>query len=510
MVSFLRLPLSRFVAATIAVLLLIGGTSQVSAAPDRPLVFIPGMLGSRLCDKATGEVVWGGLSSYSHFSDLALPLTTGELQLKHKSCGIIENVEILGPWKVHQYDDLIDTLTKHLGYKLGDDLFVFDYDWRISNTDTAAALATWISQSPIGDQDFDIIAHSMGGIVARLLVSKPEFAERVKRLVTLGTPYRGSAQTFRLLDSGFGFWENLAARGLENIRLTALTFRSAYELLPNYPSDDCCRWRDLGAVDTDFDPLDPEVWTHFAFVPDIFTDEVGKDWLRQTLEHARGIQQEITQPPPDGIRAYPIVGSLIDTDYRVTIDRSSGQVVRFQQTRGDGTVIQRSAANWDLPEARPSTTEHARLFANDSVRQVLSYIFANGDDPTNGQLNGRYFLIDGQGNPFEVSTLRYEVMPQVALPGEEAKLILTLTGTSADAGTALAAADLSGIQVRINASDSAPLPLSVSIADGPALSVQFKFTAPQAEGAHSLFLTLPGIVELQDVFVVLPITGAAP
>ncbi|MDX0425127.1 hypothetical protein GOL39_26600 [Sinorhizobium medicae] len=491
---------------TILTLLLAVMPSSADAAPERPLIFIPGILGSRLCDVSTGEVVWGELPSYSRFSELALPIDGTSAPLRHKACGIIEQIEVLGPWKVHQYDDLIETL-RSLGYTKGVDLFVFDYDWRLSNSVTAAALAAKIAEWRLGG-DFDIVAHSMGGLVARLLIDKPEFAGRVKRLVTLSTPYRGSAETFRVLDKGFGFWQNLAARGMETVRLTALTFPSAYELLPNYPKGACCRWR-MGAENTEFDPLDPQVWARFAFVPSEFKDEKGSEWLRATLFHARALQGIFGSDMPAGVRSYPVAAGLIGTDFRVTIDSGTGEFVGFQQVRGDGTVIVNSATNWNPAEIRPSTNEHARLFANDAVRQLLRYVFVGDKDDTSGRMDGPWKLNDGRGGQIDLTSVSYEAIPQIVAPGEPARFNLSLLGATIDSARALAAADLSGIEVRIDDMGAVPLTAAVGTADDTGVTLHFDFAAPAAEGSHVVYLTLPGMAELQDVFVVLPTGGAA-
>ncbi len=43
------------------------------------------------------------------------------------------------------------------------------------------------------DQRIDLVAHSMGGLVCRRLVAlRPDLASRVRRVVTLGTPHRGT------------------------------------------------------------------------------------------------------------------------------------------------------------------------------------------------------------------------------------------------------------------------------------------------------------------------------
>jgi pimeloyl-ACP methyl ester carboxylesterase len=43
-----------------------------------------------------------------------------------------------------------------------------------------------------GDDTVDLVAHSMGGLVCRLALEDDETSRRVRRLVTLGTPHRGT------------------------------------------------------------------------------------------------------------------------------------------------------------------------------------------------------------------------------------------------------------------------------------------------------------------------------
>ena len=42
------------------------------------------------------------------------------------------------------------------------------------------------------DEQIDIVAHSMGGIISRLALTRPETAQRIAHLITLGTPHQGT------------------------------------------------------------------------------------------------------------------------------------------------------------------------------------------------------------------------------------------------------------------------------------------------------------------------------
>ena len=45
---------------------------SAEAAPERPLVVIPGILGSKLCRADNSELVWGGVGSLFNLTKLAL------------------------------------------------------------------------------------------------------------------------------------------------------------------------------------------------------------------------------------------------------------------------------------------------------------------------------------------------------------------------------------------------------------------------------------------------------
>lgn len=59
--------------------------------------------------------------------------------------------------------------------------------------DRANYLAEGIKKYPVlGDSPFNIIAHSMGGLDGRYLISRLDFSDQVRSLVSLATPHRGT------------------------------------------------------------------------------------------------------------------------------------------------------------------------------------------------------------------------------------------------------------------------------------------------------------------------------
>ena len=83
------------------------------------------------------------------------------------------------------------------------DFFVFVYDWRLSNVTSAKKLEAFLDLIKIFHPDLekvDIVAHSMGGMVARrFIMNNPD---KVDKLITLGTPFLGAPKTILTLETG--------------------------------------------------------------------------------------------------------------------------------------------------------------------------------------------------------------------------------------------------------------------------------------------------------------------
>jgi len=167
--------------------------------PKRPLVLIPGTLGSKLCDQ-DNNVIWGTGRSLLNLEKL--DLTPGGSGIKLHACGLITKIEILGPlYSIKAYDKLVRFLNEE-GFIEGQNLFLFDYDWRQSNYKTAAAFKQFVDAKIPEGQNFNIIAHSMGGIIASIYFANFHGAERVNEAIYLGTPFLGSMNTFGTLKDG--------------------------------------------------------------------------------------------------------------------------------------------------------------------------------------------------------------------------------------------------------------------------------------------------------------------
>jgi len=129
---------------------------------------------------------------------------------------------ILGSWKwtdssdlvvdpiLGLYDPLIQTLIDN-GYEKDKNLFIFPYEWRASNVETAKLLRTKIEEikTKMNWPKVDIVAHSMGGLVAREYIETLNGGSGVDQLITLGTPQNGSPKSYMAWEAGDLIQDNL-------------------------------------------------------------------------------------------------------------------------------------------------------------------------------------------------------------------------------------------------------------------------------------------------------------
>ncbi len=170
---------------------------------DRPAVFVlPGILGSHL--KRDGKRIWLGFRFVNGLKQLAWDPATAA------------SVEPDGPIG-SVYDDLIERLAD------SHEVIPFAYDWRRPIEDEAARLADAVdaalSARNLSRQPVRLLAHSMGGLVARAMrLEKPESWKRMMardggRLLMLGTPNGGSWAPMQTLSGDDTFGNALVAFG---------------------------------------------------------------------------------------------------------------------------------------------------------------------------------------------------------------------------------------------------------------------------------------------------------
>ncbi len=121
--------------------------------------------------------------------------------------GILESWEKNGTWVLdpilHSYDNLIDTFEAN-GYVQDKTLFTLPYDWEEPNEVTASLLAQKIQsvKQTCGCSHVDLIAHSMGGLVALQYIEGSNYQNDVDQLFLVATPLMGAPKAYLAWEGG--------------------------------------------------------------------------------------------------------------------------------------------------------------------------------------------------------------------------------------------------------------------------------------------------------------------
>ncbi|HEV8564802.1 MAG TPA: hypothetical protein VGR41_07790 [Actinomycetota bacterium] len=343
------------------------------------VVVLPGILGSTL--EKNGTPVWapsvGAVAEAIRTFGRSIP----RLQLpdgigdEHPGDGVeavalMPDIHVLpGIWTAHLgYDLLLDRLRSsfHFVEVPPDDpdraanLIPFAYDWRLSNRYNGRrlkqvvepALERWRAQGgQFAGAKVTFIGHSMGGLVARWFIEKEGGAEITRRLITLGTPYRGALRALDQLVNG-------VQKGIGPFKLDLTQFArsmpSTYQLLPEY----ACIESPGGLLKIGETQV-PELDTAMAADAMRFHDE---------------LDEAAAAHPVDAYALHPFVGTRQRT---VTTARVAGGRVDLVDTiegkddGGDATVPRLAAApkgvDPDSNILRWPADKHGSLQSNESL-----------------------------------------------------------------------------------------------------------------------------------------------
>jgi len=287
-------------------------TAAMQHGPDRnPVIVIPGILGSKLIDEASGNVVWGVVGKGSAdpgtpegLRQMALPMQAG-VPLRRLSDEVMPNgalesldVKLFGIARLQPeaYASILNalgaggytdqTLSEAGAVDYGGNdhytCFQFGYDWRRSLPENARLLSQFIEQkraqvsaehrrrfgtaAGAAPVKFDIVAHSMGSLLTRYYlrygdqalpatdhVPPPTWrgARSIEKVILVAPPNAGSIYAIKQLQEGLKY-------PLIHEYPAAMlgTMPAIYQLLP--------RGRHNSVLDSDrssaVDPLDIAFW----------------------------------------------------------------------------------------------------------------------------------------------------------------------------------------------------------------------------------------------------------
>jgi pimeloyl-ACP methyl ester carboxylesterase len=329
----------------------------------RPVIVIPGILGTELMNPKTGETVW---PSAFRTSQEGLPISP-DLAANRDDLipgKIIETVKLARVLpEVYVYRDLLVALRRYAGYRDGDwnnpaadgyqdTFYVFPYDWRQDNVSNARELIRRIAQLKTKlqrpDLKFNIVAHSMGGLIARYAAMygdadlppgdgpiQPTWqgAADISKIVMIGVPNEGSTDAFATLVEGYSITEGLRRRVPLLNKLTAEDVVSAPAVFQLMPHARAVRFLDENLQPLIVDLYNQQVWKQYGWSviyssPD-FRRQHASDldaYLTATLQRARRFHEALDAMRPEDA---PVTLLAIGGDCEETL--SSPVILRDQK-----------------------------------------------------------------------------------------------------------------------------------------------------------------------------------
>lgn len=385
--------------------------------PSRnPVIVIHGFLGSKLRRRTDNRQVWGSFGTLDivlgldrqQIRDLGYPMAIGssltatDSEVEPYAFLEMVQVQLFGmPFYVNAYEDLLKIL-RDSGYvqygkplppgKHFYSLFPFYYDWRRDLPYNAARLHAYIQtqraylqkeyEKLYGiknyDVQFDVIAHSMGGLLSRYYLrygdadlpadgSLPELTWKgskvIDKLLIIGTPNAGYLDTCLEMINGLQ-----VAPGTPTYPPAMLgTFATYYQMMPVYGFRTVLYEDDPYGAEVDI--FDPEVWIKMQWgladpkqdqVLQILLPEIkdpaqrraiALDHLRKCLRRARQFTaaMQIKARPPENVALFLFAGDAIETSRTAVVNRKTGKIKVVEYAPGDGKILT-SSARFDLRE----------------------------------------------------------------------------------------------------------------------------------------------------------------
>lgn len=220
------------------------------------IIILPGILGSVLQKDGkdlwavSGQAIWQVLTQ-SGKTIHNLKLSQDDPEAESLGDGIrattlIQDTHLIpGFWKIDGYTQTARLITDNFNVTPGDiyndpddraaNFYQFPYDWRRDNRANAhilkklidKRLKCWREKSGAADAKVILMAHSMGGLIARYYLEVLEGWQDSRALFTFGTPYRGSLKAVNFLANGY---KKLFLDLTDVMR----SLTSIYQLLPIY------------------------------------------------------------------------------------------------------------------------------------------------------------------------------------------------------------------------------------------------------------------------------------
>lgn len=418
-----------------------------------PVIIIPGLIGSELVNSKNGDKVWFDLNR-AKADDLRLPITPNIKANKDDLVpqDILREIQLIKfTPKIEIYQKLIESLIAD-GFTEGkidfpeaggdaDKFYVFPYDWRLDNVENAQILLEKLDNLRAKlnrpDLKFNVIAHSMGGLITRYaaMYGKADLSVRTRptwkgatyfnSIALVATPNAGALSSLDSMINGFSLFGSgkINLPFVQNLsRSDLFTIPSIYQLLPHTGT---ARIFDENLRPVKLDLFNPLVWEKYGWTAysdndfakkfDAKEQATAKAYFRAVLLRAKQFQAALDASPS---AKNPVPMYYLGAECRQTIDgmilrrdkdknkwiaefgaasytKSDGTKVTKEETEkvllapGDGVVPKRSLlssfqrlgrlrnteSSYVLNTTPDACAEHNRLTGNEAVtKNILSVL----------------------------------------------------------------------------------------------------------------------------------------
>ena len=248
------------------------------------------------------------------------------------------------------------------------DVLLFPYDFRLPVRESAERLAKEVGTrlAPLTAEARSrrvvVVAHSMGGLVARYWLGPLGGAECCRAVITVGTPHSGAPKALDWLVNGV----RAGPRVLERATAVLRHWQSAYDLLPSYHAVFPVSGGRLpvaaglgagaGAAQR---PVCPDE------VADLLDDHDVTHWFTERARQGRGMHRDIEyawaelthgRGEPEVIplfgRGHPTLNRAIVEQGRLVVTKEDAEWRPNRGWRGDGTVAASDAIPVELDDRR--------------------------------------------------------------------------------------------------------------------------------------------------------------
>ncbi|MFH9969887.1 esterase/lipase family protein [Streptomyces mirabilis] len=369
------------------------------------MVVVPGIMGSELVDAASGKVLWGlkpgALSQLWDRSGALAGLCVTEEERAGETNRVRASQLLRFPaWApvLHGFEPY-RALTASIGQAVAAPSAVlkFPYDWRLPVEYNGRLLAeaarrhlqTWIAavratptlrRREDREPQLVFVAHSMGGLVTRAaLAHHRDLLPDTRAVVTLGTPFLGSAKAAVMLNGGRRLSHGpVASRVLDCLQSLTITLPGVHDLLPDY------RCVDEGLEVARITPERVSALGgdgELARISSEFQARMRSDdgvilpghravvGVAQPTVQSIRVTEGVVHPQHDAFLTYP------DGELR----RDANGIPERRDRAGDGTVY-RDAARGGVSKPVYLPVQHGALAKDETVLRYVNAVLTEYDD----------------------------------------------------------------------------------------------------------------------------------